>query len=32
MSYHQITAAERYTIALLKHQGWAPATIAAIWW
>ena len=30
MSYHQITVAERYTIALLKHQGWAPAAIAAM--
>jgi IS30 family transposase len=30
MSYHQITAAERYTLALLRRQGCTPATIARV--
>ncbi|MFN0178046.1 MAG: IS30 family transposase [Gemmatimonadales bacterium] len=29
MTYRQITASERYTVALLHGQGWAPAAIAA---
>ena len=30
MSYHQITAAERYTLGLLRQQGLAPAAIARL--
>ena len=30
MSYHQITAAERYTLALLRRQGCTPAAIARV--
>ena len=30
MSYHQITAAERYTLSLLRRQGCPPATIARV--
>lgn len=30
MSYHQITAAERYTLSLLRRQGCTPATIARV--
>ena len=30
MSYHQITAAERYTLSLLRRQGCTPATIAHV--
>ena len=28
MTYHQITFEERYSIALLRRQGWPPAAIA----
>ena len=30
MSYCQITAAERYTLALLRQQGLRPAAIAEL--
>lgn len=30
MSYHQITAAERYTLALLRQRGLSPAAIARV--
>ena len=30
MLYHQITAAERYTLGLLRRRGLRPATIARI--
>ena len=30
MSYYQITAAERYTLALLRRQGLSPAAIARV--
>jgi len=30
MSYHQITAAERYTLGLLRQQGLRPAAIARV--
>jgi IS30 family transposase len=30
MTYHQITAAERYTLGLLRRQGLTPATIARV--
>jgi IS30 family transposase len=30
MSYHQITAAERYTLGLLRQQGYRPAAIARV--
>ena len=30
MSYHQITAAERYTLGLLRQQGLSAAAVARV--